>query len=388
VRTTTYPIRVAYVLPDIEMGGTEKHVRDLTARIDRRRFSPVVFATAGGGALEKEFACLEVPVRILNLRLSPRRVGVPKSIGNAVRLLTALSSLFRKDDIGIVHAFLPAPNVAASIAGTIAGIPARVISKRSLCHYKSGRPILSALENAGNFLARAILVNSEAVADDVRRRERFWDGKIRLVYNGIDADVQSPDQIGELFPEFPFLDGKSVITYVANLFPYKGHLDLVDAAHIVAGEFPSACFLLVGRDGGELDAVRARVAALGLGREVLLAGSRQDAVKIMASSSFVVHPSHEEGFSNTILEAMAARKAVVGTKVGGIPEAVVDGETGLLVPPGKPAELACAILALLRDPERARAMGEAGQRRVREEFPIERMVREVERLYESLLAGG
>lgn len=387
VRDATYPVRVAYVLPDLDMGGTEKHVRDLASRIDRRRFSPVVYATAGGGALETEFARLEVPVRVMNLRLSPRRVGIWGSVRNGAVLLRTLPALFRKDDIGIVHACLPAANVVGPVAGTIAGIPARIVSKRSLGRYKSGRPILSALESVGNLLSRTVLVNSEAVAGDVRGRERFWKGKIRLVYNGIDAWGEPAGPIGTLVRPFPVREDDPVITYVANLFPYKGHRDLVEAARIVVDEHPSARFLLVGRDAGEMAAVRSLVASLALERNVLLTGVRLDAVRIIAASTFVVHPSHEEGFSNTILEAMAAGKAVVATRAGGIPEAVIDGVTGLLVPPGRPAELAGAMLSLLRNPERAGAMGEAGRKRALEEFSMERMVREIERLYESLLGG-
>jgi glycosyltransferase involved in cell wall biosynthesis len=108
----------------------------------------------------------------------------------------------------------------------------------------------------------------------------------------------------------------------------------------------------------------------------------------MRAADLVVHPSHEEGFPNTILEAMAAGKAVVATNVGGIPEAVMDGETGILVPPRRPDRLAEALLALLNDPERAARMGKAGRRRVVDAFPLGKMVREVEEMYDRLLEGG
>jgi glycosyltransferase involved in cell wall biosynthesis len=100
-----------------------------------------------------------------------------------------------------------------------------------------------------------------------------------------------------------------------------------------------------------------------------------------------VHPSHQEGFPNAVLEAMAAGKAVVATAAGGTVEAVEDGRTGILVPPGNPEALAEALLHLLRNPDLAHRMGEAGRARVREEFPVERMVRRCQELYEQLLAG-
>ena len=228
-------------------------------------------------------------------------------------------------------------------------------------------------------------VNSDAVGEAVRRQERLWGGKIRLVYNGVECRSGPVERIDRLCPGVSD-DGTPAVTYVANLFAYKGHSDLVDAARKVADVFPSIRFLLVGADAGEEGNVRRRIEALGLGRNVLLVGPRPDAATIVAASAFLVHPSHQEGFSNAILEAMAAGKAVIATRVGGIPESVEDGQTGLLVPARNPAALAAAVLSLLRDPDRARAMGEAGRRRVEEEFSIGRMVEGIESLYVELLA--
>lgn len=175
-----------------------------------------------------------------------------------------------------------------------------------------------------------------------------------------------------------------MITYVANLFLYKGHMDLVRAARTVVDAFPAARFVLVGRDAGAMDRVKEEIARLSLAGNVFLTGPRSDAAGILAASTFAVHPSHEEGFSNVILEAMAAGKAVVAAQVGGNPEAVVDGETGTLVPPGDLPCLAEALLALLRKPEITRAMGDAGRRRAVERFSADIMVREIGALYEDL----
>ncbi len=383
--TASPPVRVAYVLPDVDAGGTEKHVLELARRLDRSRYSPVLYATAGGGALAPDFSRAGVPSRILSLRLSPRRVGTAGTVRNAVRLATTLARLFKEDGIGIVHAYLPASNVAASVAAALAGVPARIVSKRSLGFYKEARPVLSSLENVGNLLARAILVNSEAVARDVRERERFWDGKIRLVRNGVDPAAAAATDGSREPEDLAALGTGPAIVYVANLFPYKGHLDLVEAARAVADTVPGVRFALVGRDAGALPAVRDRVGALGLGRNVLLAGARPDPRAYVTAAAFVVHPSHEEGFPNSVLEAMAAGKAVVGTRAGGTAEAVEDGVTGLLVPPRDPPALAAAVLSLLENPAKARAMGEAGRRRVLERFTVDRMVRAMEDLYDELM---
>lgn len=376
------------------MGGTEKHVRDLVHRLDRERFRPVVIATAEGGPLEADFADMGVPVHVIGYQGFTRRRGQAlRRIRMAMASIRTLADTLRAEDAVIVHAYLPAANVLGAIAGCLAGRPPIIVSKRGLCHYKKGRPILAFFENVANLAADAVLVNSDAVAVAVRSAERFCGRKIRRIYNGIDA--ASPAASGPAAPSGggPALDpplppDAAAILYVANLFPYKGHLDLVEAAAAVAARFPKARFLLAGREEGTGAQVRSRIEALGLRDHVRLLGPRDDVAALMAAADLIVHPSHEEGFSNTILEAMAAGKAVVATAVGGIPEAVEEGVTGVLVPPRSPERLAEALLSLLENPARARAMGEAGRRRVLDTFPLAKMVREIEDLYGTILRGG
>ena len=391
--TGAAPVSVAYVLPRLEMGGTEKHVRDLVARLDRSRFSPLVVATSEGGVLESDFARMGVPVHVLGYKgLTRRRGEAIARLRLALGFLGAMIGILKEDKVAIVHAYLPAANVIGALAGLLARTPRIVVSKRGLCHYKKERPILAVLENAANLAADAVMVNSEAVASAVRRAERFWGSKIRLIYNGIDGAAYDPGLFPPssppTVPGLPLPGDAARVLCVANLFPYEGHLDLVEAAARVVARCPRAHFLLAGRDSGAMTAVRARIETLGLDGHVHLLGPRGDVPALLAAADIVVHPSHEEGFPNVLLEAMAAAKAVAATAVGGVPEAVVDGETGILVPPRDPERMAGAILALLSDPGRARAMGEAGRRRVEESFLLEKTVREVEAMYDKLLSGG
>lgn len=385
---------IAYVVPRLEMGGTEKHVRDLIARLDKSRFRPLVIATSEGGVLESDFARMGVPVHVLGYKgLTRRRGEAIARIRLALGFLRTMVGILKKEKVAVVHAYLPAANVIGALAGLLARTPVIVVSKRGLCHYKKDRPVLAVLESAANVAADAILVNSKAVAEAVRRAERFCGKKIRLIHNGIDPEDFASDPAGGPSPPSPPVAGLRLpegvprILCVANLFPYKGHLDLVEAAALVSARHPDARFLLAGRDSGAMEEVRARIEALRLGGRVHLLGPRNDVPALLAAADVVVHPSHEEGFPNVILEAMAAGKAVVATNVGGIPELVSDGETAILVPPREPAQLAGAILSLLSDPGRAQALGEAGRRRVQERFPIGTTVREVEEMYAELLSG-
>lgn len=380
---------VVYVLPNLERGGTEKHVLDLAAGIDRRKFSPRVVSTAGGGPMEEEFSRLGVPVHVLEYRgisLKPGRAG--PLFRDARSFFRAFTGILAVNNIRILHCYLPAANVLGMAAASLHRTPVKIVSKRALCRYKDGHPVYSFFEDLANLAADAVQVNSRAVADDVRRTERFLGGKLFLVYNGIDAP-EDPEGNGPFAPpaDLGLPHDATLVTYVANLREDKAHLCLVEAAREVAAACPSVRFLLVGREGKEAQEVRRRIGELGLSDRVLLTGPRRDIPEILRASRLVAHPGEQEGFSNAILEAMAAGLPVVASIAGGNPEAVVDGETGILVPPGDAGAFASAILWLLRNPLRAEAMGTAGRRRVREHFSIGKMVAEVERSYLELLEG-
>ena len=150
---------------------------------------------------------------------------------------------------------------------------------------------------------------------------------------------------------------------------------------------PEARFVIVG--AGELEgALLAQIARLGLKDHVVLTGFRTDALALLKAFDLFVMSSVTEGLGTSVLDAMACGRAVVATRAGGIPESVVDGETGLLVPTRDPAALASAVLRLLRDPDRRLALGEAGQARARARFGAARMVAETIAVYEALADGG
>jgi glycosyltransferase involved in cell wall biosynthesis len=384
-----FPTGVAYVLPGLAKGGAEKHVRDLAARLDRRKFSPRIVSTAGAGPMEEEFSRLGVPVHLLEYN------GISLKPGKAAPLFRDAHAFFRRfdeilsaNDVRIVHCYLPAANVLGMAAAKRSGTAVKIVSKRALCRYKEEHPVYSFFEDLANLSADAIMVNSRAVAEDVRRTERFLDGKIFLVYNGIEAGDEAPAGGPAPPPADLGLPADALpVTYVANIREDKAHLCLVEAAREVAAACPSVRFLLVGREGKEAEEVRRRIGESGLSDRVLLTGPRRDVPEILRASRLVAHPGEQEGFSNAILEAMAAGVPVVASNAGGNPEAVADGETGFLFPAGDAKALAASILRLLRDPARALAMGKAGRQRVREHFPVGKMVDEVERSYLELLEG-
>src|SRR5512134_2281704 len=383
-----FPAGVAYVLAGLGNGGTEKHVRDLVERLDRGKFSPRVVSIAGGGPLEEELSRLRIPIHILEYR------GISLDPDKAALLLRQARAFFRRLDeilsansVRIVHCYLPAANVLGMVAALRARAPVKIVSKRALCRYKDGHPMYSLFENLANLVADAILVNSRAVAEDVRRTEHFLGRKLFLVYNGVDAG-EDPDWDRPQPPsDLGLPQGAAVITYVANIREDKAHLCLVDAAREVCAAIPWARFLFVGREDSEAQKVRRRIGEMGLQDRVLLTGPRRDVAEILRSSRLAAHPGEQEGFSNAILEAMAAGLPVVAAEAGGNPEAVADGETGFLVRKGDAKGFASAILRILQEPGAARRMGRAGRRRATERFSMGEMVTGIERTYLELLDG-
>ena len=177
-------------------------------------------------------------------------------------------------------------------------------------------------------------------------------------------------------------DGAMVGT-VGRLVPIKGLEWLLNAAPRVLAQFPQACFVIIG-DGPLLGELKQLAAELGIGPSVVFLGAREDVPGCLAVLDLFVLPSLNEGMGRVLLEAMAVGCPVVATRVGGIPDIVVDGTTGLLVPPRDDRALAEAILALLRDRSRRAAYGEAARRHVDGRFAVETMVRHVERLYDEV----
>lgn len=384
--STMGPLKITYVLPNVESGGTERHVLSLARRLDRSRFSLSMVTTAGGGSLYDDFSAV-MPVTVLGEPKRSRRFR--KGPLEHLRTIAVVSRLLRRSPPDILHAYLPAANVIGPLAARLSGVPRVIVSKRALAEYKAHYPLLRRVEPLGNRLADVILVNSDAVRRDVERTERHCGGKFRKIYNGV-APIEPWTPVDAM--AFRRREGipadALVVLCVSNFYPYKGHEELVEAAARIMPAFRNVIFLMVGRDSGTMETTRARVRGLGIEGSVRFLGSRTDVPDLLRASDLFVHPSREEGFSNAILEAMAAGLPVVACDVGGNPEAVVDGETGRLVPPRDPERFAGAMVELIADESKRKIFGDAGLRRGAGRFSLDRMVGEMESLYESLARGG
>jgi glycosyltransferase involved in cell wall biosynthesis len=292
----------------------------------------------------------------------------------------------------IVHFFLPGPYLIGAPVAIAAGVPVKVMSRRSLSLYQQNWPLSGLVERRLHAKMDAVIGNSRAVVRELIA-EGIPEAKVSIIYNGIEA-IKLPDRAKARAALG--LDQDSLVgIIVANLIPYKGHRDLIEGlAHVLAQISSPWRILAAGRDQGLRAELEAFAREKGVSGRIQFIGEREDVPSLLAAADFGVLTSREEGFSNVILEGMAAGLPMVVTDVGGNPEAVVDGETGLVVPAGNPQAIGEAILRVARDAALRKRLGTAGRARVEKEFSIGRCVRLHAALYQDLLerhdaeAGG
>jgi glycosyltransferase involved in cell wall biosynthesis len=379
-------IRLLKFVNCFAIGGTERHVVNLVHGLDHSRF-------------EVHMACLRRLGDLLKEIEASRRPLVEYPINslynhNALIKQLQFAKYIKQNRIHIVHTYGFYPNVFAILAARLAGAPVIVASIRDTGDMWT--PMQRRVQKFVCRLADQILVNAEAVKRWLIA-EGYAQEKITVIKNGIDISrFVGKDSGSQLRQELGLPPRAPLIAVFARLNQIKGVEYFLEAAAIIAGRCPEVRFLVVGsgsipRDGAALEDVVYRrelesyTVRLGLEGRVVFTGFRLDVPEVLSEVAVSVLPSFSEGLSNTLLESMAAGVPVVATRVGGNPEVIEDGETGLLVPPRDAAALADAIYLLLENPKLASRFGQAGRQRVVELFSLERMIGETERLYLSLL---
>lgn len=371
---------VLHLIDCLFIGGGEMQMVDLLRQIDREKFRPLVGCLRKQGPLVPVLAEAGIPVEEFPVR---GKLFYPRSIREIFRL----ARFMRREKVQIVQTQDLYSHLVGIPAALIARVPVVITNRLDLGHTMKGwhRRALKML----SFAMTRVMANSEGVRTMLIEKEKIDPAKIELIYNGVNLD-QFPIPPKEKGPVPParalrLAPGDRPIVVVANLWPVKGHEILFEAAVRVTALYPTAKFVLVGTGAARRSFLEARARALAIDKQVLFLGPRQDVPHILPRMEISVLPSLAEGFSNAILESMAAALPMVATDVGGNREAIVEGETGFLVPPRDPEALANRILRLLDDQALARRMGHAGRERIETTFSLPRMVTETERFYERLL---
>ncbi len=381
---------ILFVISALQVGGAELHLVEVARALARLGWRVSVYAFVEGGPLQKELRQGGVTVLLPPVEPSERSWSRVRRLLRLMRACAHLLTVMRKRRPAIVHFFLPSAYLIGAPLAFLARIPIRVMSRLSLNVYQQDDWRYRNAEPRLHRTMTAILGNSQSIIRELRDKEGVPAKRLGLIYSGIDVSrfAQAPAR-SKMRADLGLGPATLAAVVVANLIPYKGHLDLFRALALADLQLPAQWRLfVVGRDDGIGPELRREAASLGLGGKIVFLGLRSDIPEILAACDIGILASHQEGLSIAVFEGMAAGLPMVVTDVGGNREAVLDGQTGILVPAHEPARLAAAIVRLANDEPLRTSLGAAARRRMAEHFTLEQSVKSYDALYRVLLAGG
>jgi glycosyltransferase involved in cell wall biosynthesis len=368
--------RILMFIHSLDLGGSETQCVEVARQLKEEGHLVTVGCLRADGPLRTKLSesgveCVEFPVHGTLLR------------PNAVLQMLKLVAFICKRKFEVVHTHDLYSNLFAVPAAWLARVPVIISSRRDLSRWWWYTPARRKILRRIQGFSTRVLVNSEAVRQDLIVRDGFDPQRIFVVYNGIDLERFSRAR-GDRQQILPGVSPNSKnIVMVANMhIGVKGHGDLIEAARTVRERFPEARFLLAG-DGEMRPFFEDQVRALGLAEMFVFLGHRTDIPQLLSCCDIGVLASKSEGLPNSVLEYLAAGLPAVATAVGGVPEIIENEVHGLLIPPENPAALATAILRLLEDLELRANLGKAGQERVRTRFNFPAVLENLRLVYEA-----
>lgn len=357
-------IPLLFLATNLDRGGAEKILARCAAGLPRHKYAVRVAALQGRSqAMAGDLRQAGIPVHDLGMACKAD-----------LRVLHRLARLLRRERIQILFTFMFHPTLLGRVVGWVCRVPVRISSERVMEWEGRTRRRLNRWTVP---LATHVVAVSNGVATYAAREFRIPPDRLTTIANGVDLEHFRPVRRERDA-------GRPVIGCTARLHAKNDHATLLRAFERVSVCWPEARLLLLGR-GPEEPRLGALSAALGISARVRFEGEQPDVAPYLHQMDLYVQPSVAEGMPNSILEAMAAGLPVVATSAGGTPEVVVDGETGLLVPPRDPVALADAILRLLNDPPVAEVFGRAGRARVEANFGEGLMLKRLEALLDQLV---
>lgn len=366
-------IHVLQIIDGLNLGGAEMLLYNLIQGLPQNRFR-VSLAYSTPGPLIERIAALDVPMTRL-----PRLARVdPLLFWNMYRAI-------HRDPPDIVHTHLFKSDFHGRPAARLAGVPV-VVSALQNCGEWAKNPVYGRVYGQTIRFVDMLIAASEEVRQFAIRYMAAPANKIITIDNAVPIErfIGNEEAGLALRAELGISVHAPLIGIVARLVPQKDHATFLKAAVIIKQAIPDMRFLVVG-DGPLRDETMALAGSLGLEQAVIFAGIRQDIPAVMAALDLLMFSSRWEGLPVALLEGMASGKAVVATAVDGIPGVVLEGETGLLAERGNADALAAAAITILRDPDLARSMGQAGRKRTEEHYSNRAAIRRTAELYEQLL---
>ena len=380
VKARVHPITILYLAWAPFFSGAERALLILLDELDRSRYRPIV-AIGTRGELEQQLGARGIPTYFV-----PIEYAGWQALPRWLRSVSRLAGLGVREGAALVHA-----NDLPSFQP--GGYAARLLGRPAVTHVRFPDSDDGFRWFLKPWFQHALFVSADLRNAAMREAPGVFDDRSEVVYDGVRLpDLPDEDGRARIRAELGLPQDRPVVALTGQIAEIKGLWEFLEAAEILASRGVSATFAVLGEDLKGKGALRARaeqaVAQKGLSHAVRFLGFRPDAPRIIPAFDLVAVPSHVEPLGNATLEAMAAGLPVIGSRVGGIPEMVVDGETGRLVPARDARALAEGIAGLLRDPERMRALGRAGRDRAREQFSVAAHARRVQSVYDRLLDTG
>jgi len=370
---------VLFIIDSFEQGGSERQALQLLRQLHE------------SGRCRVHLACLQDRG---SLRAEAEQLGIGEIHEyaltsfydlNFVKQLLRLRRFIKENRIDVVHTHCFYTNIFGMTGAFLSGVRARITSKGETDGFRT--PMQKRAERVAFRLAHRVIANCLVVQNQLIK-EGVSPARIVQHYNGLDLDrlkVSRELRRDQALAAFGLPSDRRFVAIVANLHnPVKDHSMFLRAAARVCKEVPDAAFVIAG-EGDLMPGLRSLAAQLGIEREVFFIGRCENVGQLLFASDVGVLSSKAEGFANAILEYLAAGLPVVATDVGGVREAVVEGETGHVVASGDDEKMAAGIIRLLNDPERARAMGQLGRTRVATKFSCDRHLQNTLELYDELL---
>jgi glycosyltransferase involved in cell wall biosynthesis len=364
-------IRIVEILATGSNGGAQEHLYSLLTRLDPARYEASVVALSNGSSVRK-LQRAGIPVLVIDSTDDAVAVGALATHLAEVRPDVIHNHMFRAETVGTRAAM-----ALEAIGHRRPFIVSTVHSSRvrSATDREEVRRLTPEMDH--------LIAVSRAIERKIDAEGRNVGVPISLIYNGVDLDRYAPQEpCSTLRDEYGMEPGSLVVGVVARLEPEKGHPTLLEAWPQVLFEVPDAYLLVVG-EGSQRETLERQAAELRVAHRVVFTGRRDDVPAVTAALDVAVLPSYREAQGLSVLEAMALSRPVVASNVGGIPEMIDDGLTGLLVPPHDPAALADAITRLLVDHQYADVIARRGHDFVHEQFCVEQMVHAIEEIYDE-----
>jgi glycosyltransferase involved in cell wall biosynthesis len=360
-----------------KIAGSERNITQLLHGIDPARFEMSVACFYSGEVAQV--------MRAEGFQIYDLRRGGIYSI-RGLKNIIFLYKLVRKEKIDLILTYHEGSDFLGLVLSTLCGIP--IISNRRDMGFKTRLPHRVAYRFFGRYFDGVITV-SNAVKNEVINKGWFKAGRVWSIHNGINVEEYANNPNRESIKQsIGIAPGKNVVGVIGNIKRIKGIRYFLHAASLICAKKPDVEFVLIGYDlreaGNSLEDMKLLAKQMAIADKIHFLGERSDIANLISVFDVAVISSLSEGFSNVLLEYMASAKPVVATDVGGNREAVVHGETGLLVPSENAQRLANGIEVVLENREIALRYGLAGRKRVEKDFSLKGMIGEYERIWEHV----